>query len=91
LPTQVSLLTLTLTRGPVSLATMASEPASHLLAVWSGRAGNGYVFILAADTDVWACHNFFWNETCFPDLLEPIKQHLKIIKIRTIHIWTFNI
>jgi hypothetical protein len=20
---------------------------------------------------------FFWNETCFPDLLEPIKEHLK--------------
>jgi hypothetical protein len=56
---QVSLLTLTLTRGPVSLATMFSEPASHLLAVGSGRAGKGYLFILAADADAWACHNFF--------------------------------
>jgi hypothetical protein len=43
--TQVSLLTLTLTRGPVSLATIISEPASHLLAVGSGRAGNGYLFL----------------------------------------------
>jgi hypothetical protein len=42
---QVSLLTLTLTRGPVSLATMFSEPASHLLAVGSGRAGKGYLFL----------------------------------------------
>jgi hypothetical protein len=45
LPTQVSPLTLTLMRGPVSLATMVSEPASHLLAVGSGRAGNGYLFL----------------------------------------------
>jgi hypothetical protein len=43
---QVSLLMLTLTRGPVSLATMVSEPASHLLAVWSGRAGNDYLFYI---------------------------------------------
>jgi hypothetical protein len=34
-------------------------------------------FILAADVDAWACHNCFWNETGFPELLEPIKQHLK--------------
>jgi hypothetical protein len=34
---------------------------------------------------------FFWNETSFSELLEPIKQHLKIIKIRTIRIWTFSI
>jgi hypothetical protein len=34
-------------------------------------------FILAADADAWAGHNFFWNETFFPELLEPIKQHLK--------------
>jgi hypothetical protein len=58
LPTQVSLLTLTLTHGPVSLVMMVSEPASHLLAVGSGRAGNGYLFILAADVDAWAYHNF---------------------------------
>jgi hypothetical protein len=46
--TQVSLLTLTLmlTRGPVSLATMVSEPASHLLAVGFGRAGNDYFFYI---------------------------------------------
>jgi hypothetical protein len=43
---QVSLLTLTLTRGPVSLMTMVSEPASHLLAVGSGPAGNGYLFYI---------------------------------------------
>jgi hypothetical protein len=46
LPIQVSLLTLTLTRVPVSLATMVSEPASHLLAVGSGRADNGYLFYI---------------------------------------------
>jgi hypothetical protein len=34
-------------------------------------------FILAADADAWACHNFFGNENCFPELLEPIKQHIK--------------
>jgi hypothetical protein len=43
---QVSLLTLTLMRGPVSLAMMVSEPASHLLAVGSGRAGNDYLFYI---------------------------------------------
>jgi hypothetical protein len=57
--TQVSLLTLTLTRGPVSLVTMVIEPASHLLAVGSGQASNNYLFILADDADVWACHYFF--------------------------------
>jgi hypothetical protein len=41
---QVSLLTLA--HGPVSLATMVSEPASHLLAIGSGRAGNGYLFYI---------------------------------------------
>jgi hypothetical protein len=75
---QVILLTLTLMCGLVSLATVVSEPASHLLAVESGWAGNSYLFILAA-------------ETCFPELLEPIKQHLKIIKIRIIRLWTFSI
>jgi hypothetical protein len=70
-----------LTRGPVSLAMMVSKPASHLLAVGSGRAGNDYLFLLAADADAWAHHYFSWSETCFPKLLEPIKQHLKIIKI----------
>jgi hypothetical protein len=38
-------------------------------------------FILAADADTWACHNFLWNETRFPEFLEPIKQHLKSHKI----------
>jgi hypothetical protein len=33
---------------------MVSEPASPLFAVGSGRAGNGYLFILAADADAWA-------------------------------------
>jgi hypothetical protein len=78
---------LTLTSGPVSWVTMVSEPRSPMLGVGSAVI----FFILAADVDTWACHNFFWNETCFPDLLEPIKQHLKIIKIRTISIWTFSI
>jgi hypothetical protein len=39
------LMTLTLTHGPVSLATMVSEPGLHLLAVGSGRARNGYLFL----------------------------------------------
>jgi hypothetical protein len=64
---------LTLTSGSVSWATMVSELRSPLLGVGSVVI----FFILAADADVWACHNFFWNEGCFPDLLEPIKQHLK--------------
>jgi hypothetical protein len=60
---------LTLTSGPVSWAMMVSEPGSPLLGV--GLAV--IIFILVADADAWACHNFFLNETCFPDLLEPIK------------------
>jgi hypothetical protein len=44
LSTQVSLLTLM--RGPVSLAMMISEPASHLLPVGSGQAGNNYLFYI---------------------------------------------
>jgi hypothetical protein len=47
-------------------------------------------FMLAVDADAWASL-FFWNETFFPKLLEPIKQHLKIIKRQTIRIWTFSI
>jgi hypothetical protein len=43
-----------------------------LLAVGSGRVDNGYLFILAADADAWACH-YFLDKTCFPELLEPIK------------------
>jgi hypothetical protein len=63
---------LTLMSGPVSWVTMVSEPGSPFLGVGSVVI----FFILAADADARACHNF-WNETCFPDLLEPIKQHLK--------------
>jgi hypothetical protein len=66
-----------LTSGPVSWVVMVSEPRLPLLGVGSAVI----FFILAADADAWACHNFFWNETCFSDLLEPIKQHQKIIKI----------
>jgi hypothetical protein len=40
---------LTLTSGPVSWATMVSEPASFLLGVGSGaRAGSGYLFIFGS-------------------------------------------
>jgi hypothetical protein len=45
----------TLTSGPVSLATMVSEPGSSLLGVGSVVI----FFILAAEADAWACHNFF--------------------------------
>jgi hypothetical protein len=55
----VSLLMLTLTRGLVSLVTMVSEPASHLLAVESRRVASIIFFILAADADAWARHYFF--------------------------------
>jgi hypothetical protein len=53
---------LTLTHGPTSLAMMVSELASPLLAVGSGRAVSSYLFILAADADVWANNYFFPNE-----------------------------
>jgi hypothetical protein len=83
---------LTLTSGPVSWVMMVSEPASPVLGVGSNaRAGSGYLFILAADTNAWARHYIISNKTCFPEIFEPIKQHLKIIKIRTIHILTFSI
>jgi hypothetical protein len=56
---------------------MVSEPASPLLGVGFGvRAGSGYLFILDADADTWVSHYFLSNETCFPKILEPIKQHL---------------
>jgi hypothetical protein len=45
---------LTLTSGPVSWATMVSKPESPLLGVGSAVI----FFILAADADVWACHDF---------------------------------
>jgi hypothetical protein len=45
---------LTLTSGPVSWATMVSEPGSPLLGV-----GSAVIFyILAADANAWAYHNF---------------------------------
>jgi hypothetical protein len=66
---------------------MVSEPGLPLLGVGSAVI----FFILAADADAWAYHIFVWNETCFPDLLEHIKQHQKIIKKRTIRILTFSI
>jgi hypothetical protein len=44
-----------LTSGLVSWATMVSEPGSLFLGVGSAVI----FFILAADADVWACHNFF--------------------------------
>jgi hypothetical protein len=59
---------LTLTSGP----TMVSELGSPLLGVGSAVI----FFILAADADAWACHNFF-NETYFSDLLEPINSTKK--------------
>jgi hypothetical protein len=46
---------LTMTSGPVSWATMVSELRSPLLGVGSAVI----FFILAADADAWACHNFF--------------------------------
>jgi hypothetical protein len=45
---------LTLTSGPVSWTTMVSEPGSPLLGVGSVVI----FFILAADADTWASHNF---------------------------------
>jgi hypothetical protein len=46
---------LTLTNGLVSWVMVVSEPGSPLLGVGS----TVIFFILAADADVWACHNFF--------------------------------
>jgi hypothetical protein len=46
---------LTLTSGPVSWATMVSEPGSPLLGVGSAVI----FFILATDADVWAVPIFF--------------------------------
>jgi hypothetical protein len=55
---QVSLLTLTLTRGPVSLSTMVMNP--HHICWQLGPSGQATIifFILAADTDAWARHYF---------------------------------
>jgi hypothetical protein len=55
---------------------MVSEPASSLLAVGSGgRATIIFLFWLLTLTRVPA--SIFLNETCFPKILEPIKQHLQ--------------
>jgi hypothetical protein len=49
-----------------------------LLGVGSGaRASSDFLFILAANANVWANHYFLSNETCFPKILEPIRQHLE--------------
>jgi hypothetical protein len=48
---------LTLTSGPVSWATIVSEPGSLFLGVGS----TVIFFILAVDADAWACHNFFFE------------------------------
>jgi hypothetical protein len=63
---------LTLTSGPVSWATMVSEPGSPLLGV-----GSVVIFLFWLLTLTRGPVTIFLNETCFPDLLEPIKQHLK--------------
>jgi hypothetical protein len=46
---------LTLMSGPVSWETMVSELGSPL----SGVGSMVIFFILVADDDAWACHNFF--------------------------------
>jgi hypothetical protein len=52
-PRTVRLLTLTI--GPMSWVMMVSELGSPLLGVGSAVI----FFILAANADTWACHNFF--------------------------------
>jgi hypothetical protein len=55
---------------------MVSEHASYLLEV--GRAGRQWLsFLYWTLTLTRGSVTIFWNETCFPELLEPIKQHLK--------------
>jgi hypothetical protein len=77
-PRTVCLLTLML--GPVSLAMMVSEPASPFLADGSGGQA-GVVFLFWLLTLTRGPATIFSNEMCFLKILEPIKQHLKIIKI----------
>jgi hypothetical protein len=48
---------LTLTSGPLSWATMVSEPRSPLLGV--GLAVIFFILAADADADAWACHIFF--------------------------------
>jgi hypothetical protein len=67
LPTQVSLLMLTLTRGPVSLAAMLVNPNRICWQLGPGGQATVIFFIFAADADAWACH-IFLNKTCFPEL-----------------------
>jgi hypothetical protein len=73
--------------GPVSWATIVSEYGSPLFGVGSAVM----FFILAADADVWACHKFF-ERNLLPGFIRAHKTTpKKIIKIRTICIWTFSI
>jgi hypothetical protein len=65
---------LTLMHGLVSYATMDSEPTSLLLGVVSdGRAAIIFLFLLLTLTC--GLDTIFSNETCFPKILEPIKQY----------------
>jgi hypothetical protein len=54
---------------------MVSEHGSPLLGV-----GSAVIFFILLLTLTGGPVTNFWNETCFPDLLESIKQHLKIHK-----------
>jgi hypothetical protein len=61
------------------IGTMVSEPASPLLVV--GSAGQAVViFLFWLLTLTRGLATIFSKKTCFPKILEPIKQHLKIIK-----------
>jgi hypothetical protein len=56
---------------------MVNEPASPFLGVGSSGRAAVIFFILVADADAWASHYFISNGTCFPKILESIKQQLK--------------
>jgi hypothetical protein len=66
----------TTTTSPPSSAAATSTSAPTPTAADHGDF-SGYLFILAAEADAWASHYILSNETCFPKILEPIKQHLK--------------
>jgi hypothetical protein len=68
---------------------MVSEPASPLLGVGSGGRAAVFLFLLLTLTR--GQQLFFSNETCFPKILEPIKQYLKNHKNTKNRIWTFSI
>jgi hypothetical protein len=63
---------LTLTRGPVSLATLVSEPASPLLAVGSGGRV-AVIFLFWLQTLMRGPPTIFQIETFLPKILETIK------------------